>query len=166
MSVYKTFAGRLKTPGGDRKVVVVVRVVLKPLFDVELPGGFEEILRGKLVGKELKTGEEVEIDLLGKPLRFRVILAEPSPLRVTKDTRIELSREKVEVFDLEFEENVEDVIPFRGGFVVVAGRKVFILDEGGQKLYSGEFDELKGVRVSEETVVIIHGGNKIRIVKP
>ncbi|AFL95871.1 cell division protein containing CDC48 domain 3 [Thermococcus cleftensis] len=143
-----------------------MRVVMKPLFDAELPPGFEEILKDKLMGRELRTGEEVEVELLGKPLPFKVLLAEPSPLKVGRGTKIELSRGDVEVLDFEFDEAVKEVVPFDGGFVVVLGRKVLILNHTGQKIYSDEFEELNGVRVSKGTVVIIHDGNKIRLVKP
>jgi hypothetical protein len=61
---------------------------------------------------------------------------------------------------------VREVIPFEKGFVVVLASKVLILNHNGQKIYSDEFEELNGVRVSKGTVVIIHGGSKIRLVKP
>jgi hypothetical protein len=60
-----------------------MRIFLKPLFDAELPAGFEEVIRSKLVGKEVKTGETVEIDLLGKPLAFKVVLADHKNLKLT-----------------------------------------------------------------------------------
>ncbi len=147
-------------------MVIIVRVVLKPLFDAELPSGFEDILKAKLTGREVRTGAEVEVDLLGKPLRFRVLLAEPSPVKVGKDTRVELTGGTVEVFDVEFEDPVEGVLPFGKGFVVISPRRVIVLNQSGQKVYSDEFEELNSVKVSEDTVVIVHEGNKIRIVKP
>ncbi len=143
-----------------------MRVILKPLFEAELPADFSEVLKNKLFGKELRTGEEIEVSLLGKPLRFKVLLAEPSPLKVKGNTRIEFSHGEVEVVDFEFDEPVKDVLPFDGGFVVVLERKVLILNQDGQKIYSDEFEDLNKVRVSKGRVVIIHGERKIRLVKP
>jgi len=143
-----------------------MRVVLKPLFEAELPADFGDILREKLAGRELRTGEEVEVELLGKSLRFRVLLAEPSPVRVKRNTRIELSGGSVDVVDFQFDEPIDDVLTFEGGFVVLLGRKVLILNQNGQKIYSDEFEDLQGVRVSGRRVVIIHGGKKLRLVRP
>ncbi|NJD99864.1 ATPase [Thermococcus sp. LS1] len=143
-----------------------MRLVLKPLFEAELPAGFEEIVREKLAGKEVRTGEEVEIDLLGKPLRFKVLLAEPSPMKVARSTRVEFSTGEVKIINFEFDEPVKDIIPFEKGFVVVFSNKVLILNHNGQKIYSDEFEELNKVSVSKETVVIVHGKNKLRLVKP
>lgn len=143
-----------------------MRLILRPLFEAELPADFDEVVRSKLIGREVETGQEIEIDLLGRPLRFRVILAEPSPLKVKKGTRIEFSTGSMEVIDFEFDEPVRDVVPFDMGFVIVLDRKVLILNRNGQKIYSDEFEDLNGVRVSKDAVVIIHGEGKIRIVKP
>ncbi|CAD5244618.1 DUF6849 domain-containing protein [Thermococcus camini] len=143
-----------------------MRLVLKPLFEAELPADFSEVIKGKLMGEELRTGEEIEVELLGKPLRFKVVLAEPSPLKVRRNTRIEFSHGEVEVVDFEFDEPVNDVIPFDGGFVVVLEREVLILNQDWQKIYSDEFEDLNKVRVSKGKVVIIHGERKIRLVKP
>lgn len=144
-----------------------MRLILRPLFEAELPADFDEVVRSKLIGREVETGQEIEIDLLGRPpLRFRVILAEPSPLKVKKGTKIEFSTGSMEVIDFEFDEPVRDVVPFDMGFVIVLDRKVLILNRNGQKIYSDEFEDLNGVRVSKDAVVIIHGEGKIRIVKP
>ncbi|NJE61433.1 ATPase [Thermococcus sp. 21S7] len=143
-----------------------MRAVLKPLFEAELPADFSDVIKGKLIGEELRTGEEIEVELLGKSLRFKVVLAEPSPLKVNRSTRIEFSRGEVEVVDFEFDEPVREVIPFESGFVITLEKKVLILNPNGQKIYSDEFDDLKAVRVSKNSVVIIYGENKIRIVKP
>ncbi|ACJ16483.1 hypothetical protein, conserved [Thermococcus onnurineus NA1] len=143
-----------------------MRLVLKPLFEAELPAGFEEIVREKLAGKEVRTNEEVEIDLLGKPLRFKVLLAEPSPMKVARSTRVEFSTGEVRIIDFEFDDPIRDVISFEKGFVVVFPNKVLILNHNGQKIYSDEFEELNKVSVSKETVVIVHGKNKLRFVKP
>lgn len=142
-----------------------MRLVLKPLFDAELPAGFEEIIRSKLVGKEVKTGETVEIDLLGKPLPFKVALAEPSPVRVSRNTRVEIVSDEVSGITIEFSGEVKDVIPFRKGLVVILGNEVRILNWNGQKLYSGEFEGLKDVKVAEDRVVVIHG-EKVTLLEP
>ncbi len=143
-----------------------MRIVLKPLFDAELPPDFSEVIKSKLRGREVRTGEEVEVEILGKPLCFKVVLAEPSPLKVGNETRIEFSSGEIEVLDFEFEGPVREVLPFEKGFVVVLNDKVLILNHDGQKIYSDEFEELNEVKVSKGTVVIIHDKNKLRLVKP
>ena len=142
-----------------------MRLVLKPLFEAELPAGFEEILREKLIGKDVRTGETVEIDLLGKPLAFKVLLAEPSPIKVSRTTRIEISTSEVNEATLEFEGEVSDSIPFEGGFVVIIGNEVRIYNQNGQKIYSREFENLNKVRVVEGKVVVVHG-NRVTVVEP
>jgi hypothetical protein len=142
-----------------------MKVVLKPLFDTELPAGFEEIMREKLRGRELKTGETVEVELLGKPLPFKVLLAEPSPLKVDKGTKIEFSTGEVEEFTLEFESEVDDAVPFEKGLVVVLGSEVRIYNWSGQKVYMKKFENLKKVRAAEGKVVVVHG-EKITVVEP
>ena len=142
-----------------------MRLVLRPLFEAELPAGFEEIVRSKLAGKEVKTGDTVEIDILGKPLSFKVLLAEPSPMRVERNVRIEFSAGQVEEVTLEFEREVDGAVPFKKGLVLVIGNEVRILNWNGQKIYSREFERLKGVRVAEDRVVVLHG-NKITLIKP
>ena len=142
-----------------------MRVVLKPLFDSELPAGFEDILRTKLTGREVKTGDTVEIDLLGKPLAFKVLLADPSPLRVERGTRIEFSTGDVSEVTLEFEHEIDRVLPFERGIVVVLGDEVLVLDPMGQKVYSRRFEKLKEVKVAENRVVVVHG-NRITLIEP
>ncbi len=142
-----------------------MKVVLKPLFDTELPAGFEDIVREKLRGRELKTGETVEVELLGKPLPFKVLLAEPSPLKVDKGTKIEFSAGEVEEFTLEFESEVDDAVPFAKGLVVVLGSEVRIYNWSGQKVYMKKFENLKKVRAAEGKVVVVHG-EKITVVEP
>ncbi|MDV3103721.1 DUF6849 domain-containing protein [Thermococcus waiotapuensis] len=142
-----------------------MKVVLRPLFNVELPAGFEEILRSKLMRRELRTGETVEVDLLGKPLQFKVLLAEPSPLRVDSSTRIEISTGEISEITLDLGVDVQDAIPFEGGIVVVLRNEVRILNWKGQKVYSREFENLKKVRVAEGKVVVVHG-DRITIVEP
>ncbi|WP_297437136.1 ATPase [Thermococcus sp.] len=143
-----------------------MRVLLKPLFDAELPSGFEDILKAKLSGREVRTGVEVEVELLGKPLKFRVLLAEPSPLRIGSGVNLEIVGGALEVLDMEFDDPVEGVLPFGKGFVVMFPRRVLILNQNGQKIYSDEFGELNSVNVSEDVVVVVHDRSKIRIVKP
>ncbi|MCA6213312.1 ATPase [Thermococcus bergensis] len=142
-----------------------MRIILKPLFDVELPAGFEEIIRSKLRGKEVKTGETVEIDLLGKPLTFKVVLADPSPMKVSKNTRIEIKKSEVNEITIEFDEDVRKVLPFSKGLVIVLQNDVRIYNWNGQKLYSREFEELKEVRVAEGKVVVVHG-NRVTLIEP
>ncbi len=143
-----------------------MRVVLKPLFEADLPPDFSEVIKNKLIGKEVRTGEEISVELLGKPLRFKVVLAEPSPLKVGKETRVEFSHGEIEVLDFEFDEPVKEVLPFEKGFVVVLNKEVLILNHDGQKVYSDEFEELNEVRASKGAVVIVHDKNKLRLVKP
>jgi hypothetical protein len=142
-----------------------MKIVLNPLFDAELPAGFEEIIHSKLVGREVKTGDTVEIDLLGKPLAFKVILADPSPMKVSKNTKIEITKSEVNEITLEFDEKVREVLPFSKGLVVVVEDEVRIYNWDGQKLYSREFEELKEVRVTEGKVVIPHG-SRVTIIEP
>ncbi|ASJ07506.1 DUF6849 domain-containing protein [Thermococcus pacificus] len=142
-----------------------MRLILKPLFDSELSAGFEEIVRTKLIGREVRTGEKIEITLLGEPLHFKVLLAEPSPMKVDKTTKIEFSFGDIDVVNVEFEKPVDDVIPTGRGFVVILGREIVVLSKDGQKLYSEEFKELKGIRVTEDSVVVIHGDG-VKIIRP
>ncbi|WP_456368041.1 DUF6849 domain-containing protein [Thermococcus sp.] len=142
-----------------------MRLVLKPLFNAELPHGFEEIVLSKLTGREVKTGDTVEIDLLGKTLRFKVVQADPSPMRVERKTRIELTTSEIDEITLEFDDEVEEVMPFARGIAVVLGNRVELYDWKGQKVYSRKFDKLKEIRVTEERVVIVHGKN-ITILEP
>ncbi len=142
-----------------------MRLILKPLFDAELPAGFEEVVRAKLLGKEVKTGDKVAVDLIGEPLHFKVLLAEPSPLKVDEGTKIEFSSGDIDVVNIEFSRPVDDVIPLEKGFVVVLGSEIVVLSKEGQKLYSEEFKELKGIRATEDSVVVIHGSG-IKIIRP
>ena len=142
-----------------------MRLVLRPLFDVELPPRFEEIVRSKLAGREVRSGETVEIDLLGKPLQFKVLLAEPSPLKVGRGTKIEFSTGEVEEFALEFEREVDDAVPFAKGLVLVIESEVRIYNWSGQKVYSRRFENLKKVRVTEGKVVVVHG-RKVTVIEP
>ncbi|WP_297481270.1 ATPase [Thermococcus sp.] len=142
-----------------------MRLVLKPLFEAELTPDFAEVIKSKLLGKEVKTGGEIVVELIGEPLRFKVLLAEPSPLKVTDSTKIEFSTGDLDVVNVEFEKEIEDVITFGKGFVVVLGNEVVVLSKDGQKLYSEEFKPLRGIRVTEDSVVVIHGSG-IKIIRP
>ncbi|WP_457743013.1 DUF6849 domain-containing protein [Thermococcus sp.] len=142
-----------------------MRVILKPLFEAELPAGFEEVIRSKLIGREVKTGDTVDVEILGKRLPFKVLLAEPSPLRVGRRTKIEFSTGEVDEFTLEFEREVNDAIPFEDGLVVVLENEVRIYNWSGQKVYSKKFENLKKVRVAEGKVVVVHG-SKVTVIEP
>jgi len=48
---------------------------------------------------------------------------------------------------------------------VILGNEVRILNWNGQKLYSGEFEGLKDVKVAEDRVVVIHG-EKVTLLEP
>ena len=143
-----------------------MKLLLKPLFEAELPPGFEDIIREKLKGREVRTGETIEVELLGKSLPFKVLFADPSPMIVHGNTRIEISTSELSIFELEFDKPIEDVLPFDEGFVVVLDGEVLILNREGQKIYSEEFEELNGVRVSKNGVVIIHGKSRLKFIKP
>ena len=142
-----------------------MRLVLRPLFGTELPAGFEEIIRSKLVGREVKTGETVEIDILGKSLGFEVVLADPSPMKVSKNTRIEITHGGMKEVTLELEVEIKEVLPFSEGLVTLLENEVRIYNWKGQKLYSRRFEKLKEVRVAEGRVVVVHG-NKVTIIEP
>ena len=66
---------------------------------------------------------------------------------------------------LEFEHEIDRVLPFERGIVVVLGDEVLILNLMGQKVYSRRFEKLKEVKVVENKVVVIHG-NKITLIEP
>nr|WP_297501738.1 ATPase [Thermococcus sp.] len=142
-----------------------MRLVLKPLFEAELTPDFAEVIKGKLLGKEVKTGEKVVVELIGEPLHFKVLLAEPSPLKVDKSTKIEFSTGDLDVINIEFGKEVDDVITFGKGFVILLGNEVVVLSKEGQKVYSEEFKSLKGIRVTEDLVVVIHGSG-VKIIRP
>lgn len=142
-----------------------MRLVLKPLFEAELPAGFDEVVRTKLRGKEVRTGEKISVELLGEPLHFKVLLAEPSPLKVDERTRVEFSSGDIDVINIEFDRPVDDVIPLENAFVVVLGNRIVVLSKEGQNLYSEEFRELKGIRATEDSVVVIHDSG-IKIIRP
>lgn len=133
-----------------------MKLVLKPLFEAELPGDFVEVLRQKLMGREIKEGEIVEIELLGKPLGFKVLYSEPKILKVKKDTRIELSSGEISIVELDLEEEAKDLLAFKDGFIVVFEDGVLILNHNGHKIYKQEFESLKKVRITKNVVAVLH----------
>ncbi|WP_048148409.1 DUF6849 domain-containing protein [Palaeococcus ferrophilus] len=135
-----------------------MRLVMRPLFDAPLPPEFIEVLREKLSGREVEEGETVEIELLGKRLPFRVIHAEPSPLRVGRGTVIEITREEISSVTLELEGDIRDVVPFEEGFVVVLENRVIAVDGKGHRLFERTFEGLKYVRATKKAVAVVHDG--------
>lgn len=133
-----------------------MKLVLKPLFEAELPGDFVEVLRQKLMGREIKEGEIVEIELLGKPLGFKVLYSEPKILKVKKDTRIELLSGEISIVELDLEEEAKDLLAFKDGFIVVFEDGVLILNHNGHKIYKQEFESLKKVRITKNVVAVLH----------
>ncbi len=142
-----------------------MRLVLKPLFEVELPPEFVDILKAKIRGREIKEGEVVEIDLLGKPLKFEVIYAEPKEFRVREDTKIELSSEKPLTLDFEFNKAVRNVIFLEKSIVLIFEDEILVLTEDGHKIYNEKFEGLKEVRGTKNMLVVVHGeGKKLRLI--
>lgn len=142
-----------------------MRLILKPLFEVELPPEFVEILKSKLKGKEVKEGETIEIDLLGKSLSFKVVYAEPKEFKVDVRTRIELTEKEVVPISFEFEKPVKDVIPFEKGFVVVFENEVLILNQEGHKIFNMKFEKITKIVINGNAVVVIHNDKKLTIIR-
>lgn len=142
-----------------------MRLILKPLFEVELPPEFVDILKAKIKGREIKEGEVVEIDLLGKPLKFEVIYAEPKEFRVREDTKIELSSEKPLTLDFEFNKAVRNIIFLEKSIVLIFEDEILILTENGHKIYNEKFEGLKEVRGTKNILVVVYGeGKKLRLI--
>jgi len=142
-----------------------MRLILKPLFEVELPPEFVDILKAKIKGREIKEGEVIEIDLLGKPLKFEVIYAEPKEFRVREDTKIELSSEKPLTLDFEFNKAVKNIIFLEKGIVLIFEDEVLVLSENGHKIYNEKFEGLKEVRGTKNMLVVVYGeGKKLRFI--
>ncbi|AIF70017.1 hypothetical protein PAP_08145 [Palaeococcus pacificus DY20341] len=137
-----------------------MKLILKPLFDAELPSEFVDILKAKLLGREIKEGQEIEVELLGKPLRFRVVYAEPKVLKADKSLRIELTGEEISSVTLEFEKPVRELIALDKSFAVVFDDEVLILNHKGHKIYNQKFEELKDVMAIKNSIVVIHNGGK------
>ena len=142
-----------------------MRLILKPLFEVELPPEFVDILKAKIKGREIKEGDIIEIDLLGKPLKFEVIYAEPKEFKVREDTKIELSSEKPLTLDFEFNKAVKNIIFLEKSIVLVFEDEVLVLSEDGHKIYNEKFEGLKEVRGTKNVLVVVHGeGKKLRLI--
>lgn len=62
-----------------------MKIVFKFFFDVEFLVGFEEIICLKLVGREVKIGEMVEIDFFGRFLVYKVVFVDLSLMKVLKN---------------------------------------------------------------------------------
>ena len=133
-----------------------MELILKPLFEAELPGDFVEVIKQKLMGREIKEGEIVEIELLGKPLGFKVLYSEPKILKVKKDTRIELSSGEISKLELDLGEEAKDLLAFKDGFIVVFEDEVLILNHNGHKIYKQKFKNLKKVRITKNVVAVLH----------
>ena len=143
-----------------------MKLILKPLFEAELPGDFVEVLRQKLRGREIKDGETIDIDLLGKPLRFKVLYSEPKILRVRKNTQIEILSQELSIIKLDLGSEAEDLLTFRDGFIVVFDDEVLILNHNGHKIYKQKFENLKKVNVVKNTVAVLHGKELTLITLP
>ncbi|AHF80617.1 DUF6849 domain-containing protein [Thermococcus paralvinellae] len=142
-----------------------MKLVLKPLFEVELPPEFVDILKTKIKGREIKEGEIIEIDLLGKPLKFEVIYAEPKEFKVKEDTKIELSSGKELILDFEFDKVIKNVILVERNIVILFEDEVLVLSENGHKIYNEKFEGLKEVRGTKNTLVIVYeNGKRIRLI--
>ncbi|GAB6101383.1 ATPase [Thermococcus atlanticus] len=141
-----------------------MHLILKPLFEAELPADFLEILTTKLNGRELREGETITVDILGKPLRFEVAYAEPRVLKVKKNTRIEISRSPISLIEMEFEREIEGLVPFSGGFVIVFKDEVLILNRKGHKIFNKQFEKLKEVKTSGNSVAVVHDDKKLTLI--
>ncbi len=141
-----------------------MRLILRPLFEAELPPDFLEILKAKLLGREVKEGDVVSVDILGKPLSFEIVYAEPRVMKVRENTLLEISKKSISCIDLEFGEGIEQVLPFPGGFVVVLENEVLIINHKGHKIFNRKFEKLKKVAVSENAIAVIHDGKKLTII--
>ncbi|NJE08842.1 ATPase [Thermococcus sp. M39] len=142
-----------------------MRLILKPLFEVELPPEFIDILKAKIKGKEVKEGEIVEIDLLGKQLKFEVIYAEPKEFKVKEDTKIELSSGRELILDFEFDKAIKNIILLENGITLVFDDEVLVLSKRGHKIYNEKFEGLKEVRGTKNTLVVVYeNGKKLRLI--
>ncbi|EHR77649.1 ATPase [Thermococcus litoralis DSM 5473] len=142
-----------------------MRLILKPLFEAPLTPDFIEVIKTKLKGKEVREGDVLEIDLLGKPLKFKVIYAEPEVIKVTDLTAIELSKEEIFSTTLEFEKEIKDLLLGESIIAVVFDDEVLILNQRGHKIFNQKFEKLKEVRVTKNTVLVIHNENKLTIIQ-
>ncbi|MCO6041015.1 DUF6849 domain-containing protein [Thermococcus alcaliphilus] len=142
-----------------------MKLILKPLFEAPLTPDFIEVIKTKLKGKEVREGDVLEIDLLGKPLKFKVIYAEPEVIKVTDLTAIELSKEEIFSTTLEFEKEIKDLLLGKSIIAVVFDDEVLILNQRGHKIFNQKFEKLKEVRVAKNTVLVVHNENKLTIIQ-
>ena len=142
-----------------------MKVVLKPLFDTPLTPDFIEIIKAKLMGKEIKEGSNIEIDLLGKALPFKVIYSEPKVTKITEGTRIELTEREIFSLTLDFDEEIQEVYIFEKGIVIIFKDGILILNQKGHKIFNQEFESLKEIKISNGIIAVIHnGGKKLTII--
>nr|WP_289846418.1 ATPase [Thermococcus alcaliphilus] len=135
------------------------------MFEAPLTPDFIEVIKTKLKGKEVREGDVLEIDLLGKPLKFKVIYAEPEVIKVTDLTAIELSKEEIFSTTLEFEKEIKDLLLGKSIIAVVFDDEVLILNQRGHKIFNQKFEKLKEVRVAKNTVLVVHNENKLTIIQ-
>ncbi|HHI00502.1 MAG TPA: ATPase [Thermococcus litoralis] len=143
-----------------------MKLILKPLFEAPLTPDFIDVIKAKLKGKEVREGDILEIALLGKPLKFKVVYAEPKVLRITDLTVIELSEKEIFSISLEFEKKIKDVITGEDIIVVVFEDEVLILNHKGGKIFNQKFEKLKEVRLAKDIVLVVHDENKLTIIQP
>ncbi|WP_175058858.1 ATPase [Thermococcus sp. 2319x1] len=142
-----------------------MRVILKPLFEASLTPDFIEVIKAKLKGKEVREGDVLEIDLLGKPLKFKVVYAEPEVVKITDSTAIELSEKEIFSTTLKFEKDIRDLLLGDSVIVIVFEDEVLILNHKGHKIFNQKFEKLKEVRVTKNTVLVVHDENKLTIIQ-
>ncbi|AFK22960.1 ATPase [Pyrococcus sp. ST04] len=140
------------------------RVVLKPLIDIELPQDFAEILRAKLKGKEVKSGDVVGIEILGKELEFKVVHATPSPQKITEKTQILLTRLGIETLEVEFEREPIDVLCSGDKIVVIFNNEVLILNQYLEEIYKEKFEKIIKVVPMNGGLVVVDG-RKLKVIK-
>ncbi|MFA4645811.1 ATPase [Pyrococcus kukulkanii] len=141
-----------------------MKVVLKPLANVELPQDFAEILKAKLRGREVKTGEVVTIDILGKPLEFKVVQATPSPIRVSDKTSVIIARPGVEVLEIELTGEPKEVFVYGDNIVVILGNEVLILNQNLEEIYRERFENLIKVIQTKAGLVVVDG-RRLKLIK-
>ncbi|AEC51003.1 hypothetical protein PNA2_0085 [Pyrococcus sp. NA2] len=137
---------------------------LKPLIGEDLPSDFVEVIRSKLRGRVVRTGETVGITILGKVIEFKVVQADPSPLRVDDRTRIEFSKFSVDILERKFDGEIRDVIVSSNLIVVIVENEVIILNQNLEEIYRGKFEKLKNVVIGKDFVVIADG-NKLKLIR-
>ncbi|WP_461866508.1 DUF6849 domain-containing protein [Thermococcus sp.] len=141
-----------------------MRLILRPLFEADIPADFIDILKTKLLGREIKEGERISIDILGKHLDFEVVYAEPKILKVRESTRVEISSSPVSCIELEFDAEIKELISFSRGFVVVFEKEVLIINQKGHKIFNKRFENLKEVEISGNTVAVVYDEKKLALI--